>query len=323
MRSRKVMPPVVNARIATLRQRAEEEYRRLLYVALTRAKDQLYVCGTRKKFTDAVRGWHALVRNALEPESHRIETDGELVALEWRRRDEMWSLPLAGRAEDGLAVELELPPWIGAPVSAATPAARRVSPSSILRLGEAAERLPLALLPDQPSRRASLERGRVVHRLLQALPEHPPERRRAVGEKFLAAVAPELADEGIIDRIMAILDDPVFAPLFQPGSRPEVEIAGSVAMSGGEAVVSGRIDRLAVSPESIFIVDYKTDRQPPASIGSVPQAYLAQLATYAVILKKLYPGRPLRAALLWTETPMLMDIPEESLKALETAISAA
>jgi ATP-dependent helicase/nuclease subunit A len=202
------------------------------------------------------------------------------------------------------------------------PAAKRVSPSSILRLDEAEERLPLPLLPDQPSRRAALERGRVVHRLLQALPEHAPERRREVGERFLAAVAPALAEEPIIDRIMAILDDPVFAPLFLPGSRGEVEIAGSVATAGSEAVVSGRIDRLAVSPEGVFIVDYKTDREPPASLDLVPRAYLAQLATYAVMLKKLYPGRPLRAALLWTETPALMDVPEGSLKALETAISA-
>jgi ATP-dependent helicase/nuclease subunit A len=322
MRSRKVMPPLVAARLDALRDRAGEEYRRLLYVALTRAKDQLYVCGTRKKYTDAVRGWHALVRNALEPESRRIEKDGELVALEWRSGNEAWSLPLAGSAEEGLAAELELPAWIDKPVSAAAPAAKRVSPSSILRLGEMEERLPLTRLPDQPSRRAALERGRIVHRLLQALPEHPPERRREIGERFLAAVTPALADEPIIDRIMAILDDPVFAPLFLPGSRAEVEIAGSVATAGTEAVVSGRIDRLAVSPDGIFIVDYKTDREPPASLDLVPRAYLAQLATYAVILKKLYPGRPLRAALLWTETPMLMDMPEGSLKALETAISA-
>ncbi len=320
MRGRRAMPPVVAERLDAIRRASEEEYRRLLYVGMTRVRDRLYVCGTRKRFTDVLRGWHGLVRSALEAESHRVEEGDVLVALEWRRREEEWSLPLA-IAESDKPAPAALPGWLDWPVSPTPDAARRVAPSAILRLDDPQERLPMTLLPDEPSRRAAMARGRVVHRLLQSLPEHPPATRRMVGERFLAAIAPKF-DPAILDRILSILDDPGFAPLFLPGSRAEVDIAGKVAIAGGEALVSGRIDRLAVSPESILIVDYKTDRHPPADIAAVPPGYVAQLATYARILRTLYPDRAVRAALLWTESPALMEIPAAMMAAMDSAILA-
>jgi ATP-dependent helicase/nuclease subunit A len=40
------------------------------------------------------------------------------------------------------------------------------------------------------------------------------------------------------------------------------------------------------------------------------------------VLRRVYPGRPVRAALLWTETTELMELPAISLdEALETAVT--
>jgi ATP-dependent helicase/nuclease subunit A len=119
---------------------------------------------------------------------------------------------------------------------------------------------------------------------------------------------------------MGVLDDPVFAPLFSAGSRAEVEIAGRVPVAGREAVVSGRIDRIAVTPEKVFIVDYKTNRPAPRRLDDVPPGYVAQLALYRRVLSKLYPDRLVAAALLWTDIPALMDIPSRMLDEAESAM---
>jgi ATP-dependent helicase/nuclease subunit A len=79
--------------------------------------------------------------------------------------------------------------------------------------------------------------------------------------------------------------------------------------------VSGQIDRLVVTPEEVLIVDFKTNHAPPKTLADAPRGYVRQLALYRGVLRKLYPQRPVRAALLWTETPELMEISAPALDA--------
>ncbi len=111
-----------------------------------------------------------------------------------------------------------------------------------------------------------------------------------------------------------MLDDPRFAALFAPGSRAELPIAGRV----GNRMVAGQVDRLVVTPNAVLIADYKTNRPAPRSLDEVKhyhQDYLVQLALYRAVLMRLYPGRTVGAALVWTETPQLMEIPADALDA--------
>jgi ATP-dependent helicase/nuclease subunit A len=129
-------------------------------------------------------------------------------------------------------------------------------------------------------------------------------RRTALSE----AAAARLAAETI-----AVIEQAAFAHVFGPGSLAEVPIAADLAPPDGKGVpvrVIGSIDRLIVEEKRILVVDYKTNRQPPRRVEDVPLAYRLQLAAYGEVLKRIYPGRALTAALLWTETPELMPLPE-------------
>src|SRR5205807_9656089 len=107
-----------------------------------------------------------------------------------------------------------------------------------------------------------------------------------------------------------------FAPVFAPGSRAEVTIAGRLKHPGRrQAQVSGQIDRLVVTPSEVLIVDFKTNHGPPTAAAQAPAAYVRQLALYRAVLRKLYPQLSVRAALLWTETPELMEISAPALDA--------
>jgi ATP-dependent helicase/nuclease subunit A len=150
-----------------------------------------------------------------------------------------------------------------------------------------------------------------VHRLLQALPDIPRDRRAVAARDFLARAAEFLPAEcvAMAAQVFTVLDDPRFAELFQPGSRAEVPIVGRVTLGGGEYAVSGQVDRLAVTGGAVLIADYKTNEPFPQRPEDAPEAYVAQLALYRLVLSQLYPGREVRAALIWTAGPALMALP--------------
>ena len=97
------------------------------------------------------------------------------------------------------------------------------------------------------------------------------------------------------------MQDPRFAPLFQPG-QPRPRCRSWHGIGEGDDL-EGQIDRLAVVDDGLLILDYKTNRPPPQTPEEVAPAYIAQLAATARRSSGMFPGRPLRAALLWTDGP--------------------
>ena len=81
------------------------------------------------------------------------------------------------------------------------------------------------------------------------------------------------------------------------------------------STVTGVVDRLVVTPDAVLIADYKTNRPAPRSLAETQQryqGYIKQLALYRAVLTRLYPDRPVRAALVWTDVPDLGEIPGRS-----------
>jgi ATP-dependent helicase/nuclease subunit A len=178
-------------------------------------------------------------------------------------------------------------------------------------------------LRSSQTRAEALRRGTLVHRLLQSLPDVASERRPDAAMKFLVRNAAEwsnAAREMLAGRVLSLIDDVRFAPVFGKSSRAEVSIVGRLERPGRLPVlVSGQIDRLAVSAHEVLIADFKTNQAPPKAASEVPAAYLRQLALYRAVLQKLFPQRLIRAALLWTESPELMEI---STPALDTELAS-
>jgi ATP-dependent helicase/nuclease subunit A len=203
-------------------------------------------------------------------------------------------LPLAARTP-----EAPPPAWLRQPAPLEAPGAAPRSPS------RAFEDDSPATSPLQGAGEGRFRRGRLIHRLLQSLPDRPAAERSSVLERYLAAPAHGLsmAEQGeIAAEVLAVLALPELAPLFGPGSRAEVPLAGVV---GGQAIF-GQVDRLAVTPDAVLLLDYKTNRTPPTTPAEVPRAYLRQMAAYRALLEAVWPDRPVRPALLWTEGPRLM-----------------
>jgi ATP-dependent helicase/nuclease subunit A len=293
---------------AGLRERArraqQEEFRRLLYVALTRARDRLYICGPKPARGEAKDGcWYDLVEERLRshPDIREVKLSGTETV--WRLGDDP-SPPVAAKIA---ATEAPvLPAWLSRPAPAEPAPSRPLTPSRL-----AAEPAPRSPLGGDDG--WGFRRGRLVHRLLQLLPDLPAARRRDAASHFLSRPLHNLSleqQDALLAETLAVLDHPDFAAVFGPGSQAEVPLVGRV----GQMAISGQVDRLAISPDSVFVVDYKTNRPPPARVGDVAPAYIRQMALYQAALSVVFPSRSIRCALLWTDGPRLMELPDAALQ---------
>ena len=320
-------PPAVAAARTVMLSETEDEYRRLLYVAMTRAADRLIVGGCMPGNRSALRplSWYDLIEKGLATSGLHMQNvpppDG--VIRRYSRAEDANPTPgVAARSTP--PVPTTLPAWLRKPVP------RLLSGEDLLRPSDPAIEQGRAVRGGESGaeRARALQRGLLVHRMLQSLPDLATDRRAEAAAHYLARNVEDWDEEArtaLARQVLELLEEPRFGAVFGSGSRAEVSIAGRLKRPGRPpALVSGQIDRLMVSADDILIVDYKTNHAPPSGAAAAPRAYVRQLALYRAVLAKLYPGKRVRAALLWTETPELAEIPAPALDAeLASALQGA
>ena len=305
---------------ARLKAAAEEEYRRLLYVGMTRAADRLTICGYRGT-RDNPESWQAMIAAALSAHADHCRVvsfagpDGEWSGLSWR-------LPAApgkpvSRAEHAAAGPVEAIPLPGAlfrPLPPQKILPRPLSPSGAgTMIDDDADDLIVTspLFGDKAKGSLALQKGKLVHRMLQMLTEFPEADRAAAARRYADRAArfwPAEERSKLVAGVMSILSHPDLAPVFSARSQSEVSIMGTLTLDGQDFAISGRIDRLVETEDRVIILDYKTNRVPPASETEVPLAYRAQLAIYREILGPLYPGKAIEGVLAYTETASIITL---------------
>lgn len=310
-----------------LAEEQKEEYRRLLYVALTRAKDRLVVCGWSPKRGPHDECWYTLTRNGLIEEAReQTDANGEVSAWVWTKGGIEKPEPILPQAEKvEHRQQAIMPDWVSKKVS--TPERiRRLKPSAAFEEMETKENIEQqdpkdALEAARQPEDWPLVRGRIVHRLLEFLPDLPEDQRAVAAERFLTSSLPERFEENkerLLDDVFNTLGNPEFAQLFSAEGRAEVPIQGRLTGEDDKPVeIFGLIDRLLVNDEEVIILDFKTNAFVPRSVQNVSETYIAQLAVYRKLLSELYPDRRIRALLLYTAGPHLIEIPVELMKSFK------
>lgn len=297
-----------SARVCTAYQNAKNaqyerniaEYMRLLYVALTRARDRLYIMGEAKPSRPPKPDcWYNLINAGFDRMDAVTDTHTGRKHIE-SPQDK--AVEKKDRKEAAF-LYADLPTWLRMPPKAMD--IRQITIINPSRLPDGDERV---ISPYQKDDQHRFLRGNLTHRLFQILPQLPGNARRRSGEAFLKAMGAALSDavrQDILNETLSILTDPVFADVFGPKSMAEVPVSGPI---GGGQVINGQIDRLVVDGDRVLIVDFKTNRPSPRSPESIPPAYRDQLKAYKTALSLIYPGKTIHCALLWTDQPLLMPI---------------
>lgn len=303
----------------------EGESWRLLYVGLTRARDRLVLCGrapARMKEGTLPEGWYGAMAAAFDhPKvAGAVRTVTRADGFTFQRFGDD-PAPFAGERPAAPAAAPAPPPWLDEAAREEPPATAWASPSQ----AASRSRIPAPSPLSRPGGLDRFRRGDVIHRLLQLLPDVPSADWPATAERLLAR-EPDLTDRQraeMIGAALGVLRHPDFAEVFGPGSRAEVALAGSARALPEGLAISGRVDRLVVTPERVTVIDYKTNRPAPPSIEQADPAYVAQLAIYAAVLGEVFPGRDIRAAVVWTDGPKLMPVPEKMIADALAALPGA
>ena len=311
-----VTPENLNEWKEDAKEKALREYRRLLYVAVTRPRDRLYICGwinkanskdkeDEKKSESKLETWYELITAALDTSEAKAllttEVQKGIGTVKVLKSEQVNTvLPKETKKEESSE---DIPLWAMENPKDEPMPPRPLAPS---RMGEEDEELS-APSPIAPEREKALQKGSAVHRLLQVLPEMEEEKRLLAAQKYMAEPAfdfsPEEQEE-IIRKVFAVLDNPEFAFLFAKGSKAEMPIVGML----DNKVFSGQVDRLAISENEVMIIDYKTNQKPPAVSEQIPEAYVRQMKIYKQLLQKAFPKKTVRGLLLWTENMTMTEV---------------
>jgi len=306
----------------------EQEGLRLLYVALTRARDRLTLCGYAGKKTPkgiAFDPWYDLLCNAFERLEHSVEAMPLKAPFDDLEQAQTAVIRLYGQRSATLPAEAAitppeviLPDFVTRVVAQADIDAERGRErwAAISQMGdedrEEEERAPSPL--EAHNGLGRYRRGNLIHKLFEILPDIAPEKRREVAARYLDR-QPDLNDaqrREMAGAVLAVLNDARFAEAFGPDSRPEVALAGRIGETArGDAIMlSGRIDRLVVTGKRVVIIDYKSNRPAPDRAEEAAIVYQRQMAGYVALLRQIYPQKTVEAALLWTDGPKLTPLSE-------------
>ncbi len=317
----------IRSSTALIGEAAEAEYRRLLYVGMTRAADRLVVCGYRGTREPNHPYWHQMVENSLVETATKIKNDaGELTALHWISKAQPAVSAKPSDQKLPLATDLKsIPEWLNKPARADAPLPRPLTPSGAFALIDrdslTNETLKFGATAETNS--FAIQRGNATHKLFEVLPDILPENRLPLATDYLDKTCSNLSPDQraeILNNIFGILSDDHFKGLFEGEARAEVSLAGRLDVKSGSMLVTGQIDRLIISDDRVTILDYKTNRSVPNSIADTPDEYITQLALYRDLVARIYKTKEIISALLWTQTPELMVIPDESLNRALDAI---
>ncbi len=279
---------------------AEAEYARLLYVAMTRAEDRLYVCGYKGTKSILEESWYHYVARAFDT-LDGVEQIGD------RRRYSNPASAAPDRKHTGKEAQQNaapLPDWLFKPAPDEADPPRPLVPS---KPSESEADVP-SLSPLKAVDQSRFKRGNLTHKLLQIVPELPETERAAAMARYLALPAhglPEELQQNIAAEVAEILTHPDFGAIFGAGSLAEVPVTG---MLDDKTIISGQIDRMLVTDSEVLIIDFKTNRPPPTDVKDVPAVYIRQLGAYKRALQLIYPQHTIRTALLWTMHARLMEI---------------
>jgi ATP-dependent helicase/nuclease subunit A len=291
------------------------EHWRLLYVAMTRAEEQLVIAGslTQRQKTVPEESWHSAIERAMmrmgaEPVELPDWGGARVHAVAGKSTAQVTKAdappPIAAR-----------PDWLDRPAPPEARPPRPLSPSS-LGNDTVADAPPSAVM------QAAAERGRLIHALFERLPQLALDARATAADRWLersAGVSDAATRAELTDAVLGVIDHPDCAHLFAPDGLAEVPVAGVVE----GLVISGTVDRLIVKSDTVDIVDFKTGRRVPADAAALPETYKRQMAAYAAVLRGVFPGHAVRAALLYTSGPKLIALTGADLDAHKPGLQAA
>ena len=313
-------PELMREALDLLKQTQDEEDRRILYVAMTRAENWLIIAASGEVGDpdDEDASWYQTAAHAIgdldgcEP----LEAPTGDSGLRFSHGD--WESGQIGRTPSAGRPDTVMPEWA---CTTAPEPERPLVPRAPSGLGGAKS---LRSEDELEEREILIRRGSMVHRLLEVLPDHSGSGWEGHADRLLKNEFSVTSEEVSLAFAEArrVLEAKELAFLFERDVLSEVDIWATGPDLPPEGI-AGTVDRLVVSPERILAVDFKVNAVIPSVAEETPAGLLRQMGAYLAALESVYPGRQVDVAILWTRKPLLMDLSHETVKrALEGVMAS-
>jgi ATP-dependent helicase/nuclease subunit A len=299
----------------------QREEANLLYVALTRARQYLFVTGTRPGTKDL--GWYGHISRRLQRVRSTTGRSDPNIRIDLKQEQE------ADGALSHIVLEFGTPPQSVPPVPTVQPGLKPVDtrlgrPLSVTRADDfinpsasiAATEFDFpreeARTPPQAGQSAR-ERGILIHSALEILGD--------VTDRDTAHNQWRLGSAGIPARILdscwqeavSVIDDDALGKFFDPSAYEWARNELPLLYRDRERTVFGVVDRLVASDQIIWLLDYKTHSGATADTApAIARSYEAQLRLYAEGVSRLWPKYEVRPAVLFTACRVLVPVEMES-----------
>ena len=270
-----------NMILSRINEADDEEYNRLLYVALTRAQDRLYICGFETGKQAPSGNWYDMLKASLPSNIEKIEC-AQTVKLKNEIKEDVVQ-------ED----VFKKPVWFDKLVLQEPTPSKPLSPSKL------SQEEPSAPSPLTPEQEKAMQRGTFIHKVLQYLPQIAGDEKA----EFIKRLTPNGIEPPL--ELINLIENKSIKALFGSDSLAEIPVIGTT-LDG--RIISGQIDRLVVTENEVLIIDYKTNRYPPTDEKDIPKAYIEQMNAYKDLLKNIFNDKVIKCFLLWTTTLTLMEI---------------
>ena len=270
--------------IARLQEKDEQEDANLLYVALTRAEQFLYISASNK-----AKGWYDEICRAYAIESDTLEHIAclsEAGGAPTQVSENIRTLMPAIEVDPGLQKLIQV-----------TAIQQEIAPSYTINWTGAQ---PGVLEED------ARERGVIIHAMLEGLARAPTRSQETFHNQFSTIDQQHLTQYW--QEAQAVIQS--FPTLFEPDNYARAYAEVPVMYQQDGRTVYGIIDRLVCYADSIVIVDYKTQRISSSDdLLTAAQPYREQLRLYASGIQQLYPDMPVTCQILFTAVPQCVSIP--------------
>lgn len=257
---------------------AKAENLRLLYVALTRAEDELYIAGSGNSSDSEC--WYDLVKNRLREKS---KSEKFLNSATEKFGAEKFEI-----VDETLQIGVQELNYDNAVVTKNSAKPQKITKNIVPEIYKNVTSQPAPILQNQ-----GLNKGKVIHKILEIFGKNYSADKNwlaELAEKILAKEENLTIEEknDIRDKSLLFLNSEQFDKIFSGKIKCEVEISGNHQIK--------RIDLLIEKENEVLIIDYKSDETLPKA---APPQYLSQLQNYRNLVGKIYPHKKISSAILW------------------------
>jgi ATP-dependent helicase/nuclease subunit A len=281
-----------------LKEAQQKEDANLLYVAITRARQYLFISGCQPD-RGPLTNWYQPIFTALQALSESEDENHLHYAF-----GEQQQCNEAKPASSNLTENTEIDEALTRAINIKETPQAMLAPSKTR--GDSAR----LNAEEKATPTDAVQRGIAIHRMLELLTENELSDKKILQRViYEMQLAKDQQLQGWLTIAKTNYQQPSLKHIFKPQNTLQIHDECPIQYKQNERLIYGIIDRLIVHEDRVIIIDYKTHQHAKQNnLSEIAKNYTQQMKHYADGIKQIWPNKKIQACLLFTECAELFEI---------------